>query len=164
MSELIPALALGEFFPRGIVPYLLGGLLVGLGAAVIYLATGIIAGASTFLESSLSYISDVPRFNRFKYVQSRDWRLVFTAGIISGAAVYAILFQGEVWTTEVQWWRLLGGGFLVGVGTRLGKGCTSGHGVCGVGSLSNTSLVNVATFLAIAIGTAQLVQAVGVVP
>ena len=164
MSEIIPALALGELFPRGIVPYLLGGLLVGLGAAVIYLATGIIAGASTFLESSLSYISDVPRFNRFKYVQSRDWRLVFTAGIVSGAAVYAILFQGEIWTTEVQWWRLLGGGFLVGVGTRLGKGCTSGHGVCGVGSLSNTSLVNVATFLAIAIGTAQLVQAVGVVP
>lgn len=164
MSELLPVLALSELFPRGIVPYLLGGLLVGLGAAVIYLATGIIAGASTFLESSLSYISDVPRFNRFKYVQSRGWRLVFTAGIISGAAVYAVLFQGEIWTTEVQWWRLLGGGFLVGVGTRLGKGCTSGHGVCGVGSLSNTSLVNVATFLAIAIGTAQLVQAVGVVP
>ena len=48
---------------------------------------------------------------------------------------------------------------LVGVGTRLGKGCTSGHGVCGVGSLSNTSFVNVATFLAFAIGTAQLVAA-----
>lgn len=164
MNELIPVVPLGEFFPRGIVPYLLGGLLVGLGAAVIYLATGIIAGASTFLESTLSYVSKVPRFNRFKYIQSRNWRLVFTAGIISGAAVYAVLFQGEIWTTEVQWWRLLGGGFLVGVGTRLGKGCTSGHGVCGVGSLSNTSLVNVATFLAIAVGTAQLVQAVGVVP
>ncbi len=164
MSELIPVLALSEFFPRGVVPYLVGGLLVGLGAAVIYLATGIIAGASTFLESTLSYVSDVPRFNRFNYVQSRGWRVVFTAGIISGAAVYAVLFQGELWTTEVQWWRLLGGGFLVGVGTRLGKGCTSGHGVCGVGSLSNTSLVNVATFLAIAVGTAQLVQATGVVP
>ncbi|WP_226483224.1 YeeE/YedE family protein [Natrinema amylolyticum] len=164
MSELTPMLALGELFPRGILPYLLGGLLVGLGAAVIYLATGIIAGASTFLESTLSYISDAPRFNRFKYVQSRDWRLVFTAGIVSGAAVYAVLFQGGIWTTEVQWWRLLGGGFLVGVGTRLGKGCTSGHGVCGVGSLSNTSFVNVATFLAIAIGTAQLVQAAGVAP
>jgi uncharacterized membrane protein YedE/YeeE len=164
MSEHIPVLALSEFFPRGVVPYLVGGLLVGLGAAVIYLATGIIAGASTFLESTLSYVSDVPRFNRFSYVRSRGWQVVFTAGIISGAAVYAVLFQGELWTTEVQWWRLLGGGFLVGVGTRLGKGCTSGHGVCGVGSLSNTSLVNVATFLAIAVGTAQLVQATGVVP
>jgi uncharacterized membrane protein YedE/YeeE len=164
MSEHIPVLALSEFFPRGVVPYLVGGLLVGLGAAVIYLATGIIAGASTFLESTLSYVSDVPRFNRFSYVRSRGWQVVFTAGIISGAAVYAVLFQGELWTTEVQWWRLLGGGFLVGVGTRLGKGCTSGHGVCGVGSLSNTSLVNVATFLAIAVGTAQLVQATGVIP
>lgn len=164
MSELIPLLALNELFPRGVLPYLLGGLLIGLGVAVIYLATGIIAGASTFLESTLSYVSDISRFNRFKYVQSRDWRLVFTAGIISGAGVYAILFQGGVWITDVQWWRLLAGGFLVGIGTRLGKGCTSGHGVCGVGSLSNTSLVNVATFLATAIGTAQLVQAIGVIP
>jgi uncharacterized membrane protein YedE/YeeE len=48
--------------------------------------------------------------------------------------------------------------------TRLGKGCTSGHGVCGVGSGSNTSILNVATFLAFAIGTAQLVSALGVAP
>lgn len=164
MEPFTPLLALGDLFPRGILPYLLGGLLVGLGAAVIYLATGIIAGASTFLESTLSYVSNVPRFNRFKYVQSRGWRLVFTAGIISGAAIWGLLLNPGIWTTDVQWWRLLGGGFLVGVGTRLGKGCTSGHGVCGVGSMSSTSLVNVATFLAVAIGTAQLVQALGVVP
>ena len=166
MNELIPmlALALADLFPRGIAQYAVGGLLVGLGAATIYLATGIIAGASTFLESTLSYVSDVPRFNRFKYVQSRGWRLVFTAGIVSGAAIYMFVAGDGIWTTEVQWWRLLGGGFLVGVGTRLGKGCTSGHGVCGVGSLSNTSLVNVATFLAFAIGTAQLVAALGVSP
>lgn len=164
MSVLVSLLALGELFPRGVLPYLVGGLLVGLGAATIYLSTGIIAGASTFLESTLSYVSSVERFNRFKYVQSRGWRLVFTVGIVSGAAIYMVLFQGGVWTTDVQWWRLLGGGFLVGVGTRLGKGCTSGHGVCGVGSLSNTSLENVATFLVFAIGTAQLVQALGVAP
>lgn len=164
MSAFVSLLALGELFPRGVLPYLIGGLLVGLGAATIYLSTGIIAGASTFLESTLSYVSSVERFNRFKYVQSRGWRFVFTAGIVSGAAVYMVLFQGGIWTTDVQWWRLLGGGFLVGVGTRLGKGCTSGHGVCGVGSLSNTSLVNVATFLVFAIGTAQLVQALGVAP
>lgn len=164
MSGLTLLFALGELFPRGVLPYLLGGLLVGLGTAVIYLATGITAGASTFLESTLSYVSDVPRFNRITYVQSRDWRIVFTAGIVSGAAVYAVLFQGNIWTTDVQWWRLLGGGFLVGIGTRLGKGCTSGHGVCGVGSLSRTSLVNVVTFLAVGIGTAQLVRIVGMTP
>ncbi len=164
MTELASLLVVGELFPRGVLPYLLGGLLVGVGAAVIYLATGIIAGASTFLESTLSYVSAVPRFNRSRYTQSRNWRLLFTAGIISGAAVYAVLFQTGGWTTEIQWWRLLGGGVLVGIGTRLGKGCTSGHGVCGVGSLSNTSFVNVATFLAVAVGTAQLVQAMGVSP
>jgi uncharacterized membrane protein YedE/YeeE len=78
--------------------------------------------------------------------------------------VYGLLFQGSIWTTDVQWWRLLGGGFLVGIGTRLGKGCTSGHGVCGIGSVSHTSIVNVVTFLGIAIVTAQLVAATGVTP
>ena len=164
MHTLMPLVTLAELFPRGILPYLLGGLFIGLGVVAIYLVTGIAAGASTFLESTLSYVSDVPRFNRFKYVQSRGWRLVFTAGIISGAALYGLVLNPGLWTTDVQWWRLLGGGFLVGVGTRVGKGCTSGHGVCGTGSLSSTSLVNVATFLAVAIGTAQVVQALGVAP
>ncbi|WP_135302007.1 YeeE/YedE family protein [Haloarcula amylovorans] len=166
MDPLTPLLAFGDPFPRGTLPYLVGGLLVGLGASVIYLSTGIIAGASTFLESTLSYVSNVDRFNRFTYRQSRGWRLVFTAGIVSGAALWGLVLAPDpgIWTTGVDWWRLLGGGFLVGVGTRLGKGCTSGHGVCGVGSLSNTSLVNVATFMTFAIGTAQIVQALGVSP
>jgi hypothetical protein len=164
MTELTPLVVAGDPFPRGILPYLVGGAFVGLGVAIIYLATGIIAGASTFLESSLSYVSDVPRFNRRKYVQSRDWRVVFTLGIVSGAALYVLVANPDFPITDVQWWRLLGGGILVGVGTRLGKGCTSGHGVCGTGSLSGTSLVNVATFLTIAIGTAHVVQALGVIP
>lgn len=157
-------LAASTLFPNGVSHYAVGGVLIGLGAAVIYLGTGIIAGASTFLESTLSYTSDLPRFNRPKYLASRDWRIVFTGGIVMGAAAYALLLGEGAWTTDVQWWRLLGGGFLVGVGTRLGKGCTSGHGVCGVGSRSPTSIVNVATFMAVAIGTAQLVQALGVTP
>src|SRR6056297_114945 len=151
--ELAPLAIPAEPFPNGISRYAIGGLFVGLGAVVIYLGTGIIAGASTFLESTLSYVSDVPRFQKPKYVASRDWRVLFTLGIVGGAAIYQLAFNGQFWTTDVQWWRLLGGGFLVGVGTRIGKGCTSGHGVCGVGSLSRTSLVNVATFVAIAMGT-----------
>ncbi|MFC3477920.1 YeeE/YedE family protein [Halobacterium litoreum] len=164
MSALVPLAAVGDLFPRGIAQYALGGLFVGLGASIIYFGTGIIAGASTFLESTLSYVSDADRFNRRKYLASRDWRVVFTVGIVAGAAVYAVAFAGGAWTTDVQWWRLLGGGFLVGVGTRLGKGCTSGHGVCGIGSASPTSITNVATFMAVAIGTAQLVSALGVNP
>ena len=160
----LPLIALVDLFPRGIAQYALGGLLIGLGVAVIYLSTGIIAGASTFLESTLSYVSTVPRFNRAKYLASRNWRVIFTLGIVGGAAIYALTLGEFGWTTNVQWWRLLGGGFLVGVGTRVGKGCTSGHGVCGVGSLSQTSLVNVGTFMVVAIGTAQVVAAMGVSP
>jgi hypothetical protein len=162
--ELVSALTFAELFPHGVSRYAIGGLLIGLGVAVIYLGTGIIAGASTFLESTWSYASDLPRFNRAKYLASRDWRVVFTLGIVLGGTVYAVAFQSGAWTTDVQWWRLFAGGVLVGVGTRVGKGCTSGHGVCGVGSVSETSLVNVATFVIVAIGTAQLVQALGVSP
>ncbi|MFP8952335.1 YeeE/YedE family protein [Natrialbaceae archaeon A-arb3/5] len=173
-----------ELFPNGIGHYAIGGLFVGLGVAVIYLGTAIPAGASTFLESTLSYGSSLSRFQQYR--PSRDWRVVFTLGIVAGAAVYAVTFQsgllasglhqpattGEfrevagltIWMTDVQPWRLFLGGILIGIGTRLGKGCTSGHGVCGVGSASSASFVGVATFLLIAIGTAQVVQAMGVYP
>ena len=152
------------FFPNGIAHYLLGGLLIGLGTVAIYLGTGISAGASTFLESTLSYVSKRERFQQYRFVSSRDWRVVFTLSIVAGAAVYAVVVQGGVWTTDVQPWRLFAGGLLVGVGTRLGKGCTSGHGICGVGSASGTSVVNVAVFMSVAIGTALLVSAMGVSP
>jgi len=186
LADAVLGLAVADLFPNGIGRYAIGGILVGLGAAVIYLGTGIIAGASTFLESTLSYVSDAERFQQYKYVSSRDWRIVFTLGIVLGAAIFAVTVQsgllsvpfyrsgatGELyevagvtlWQTDVQWWRLLAGGALVGIGTRVGKGCTSGHGVCGVGSVSQTSIVNVATFLVIAIGTALTVGALGVTP
>ncbi len=184
VTEFIDPTLYESLFPAGISRYAVGGLLVGLGAVVIYLGTGIAAGASTFLESTLSYVSDQSRFQRYR--SSRDWRIVFTFGIIAGAALYAVTFQsgllssglyqpgttGEtrdiagvtIWLTDVQPWRLFLGGILVGIGTRIGKGCTSGHGVCGVGSASKTSIVGVITFLVVAIGTAQIVLALGVSP
>jgi hypothetical protein len=155
---------LAELFPNGILPYALGGLLIGLGASVIYVTTGIIAGASSFLESTLSYVSELDQFNRRKFLSTRRWRLVFTAGIVLGAFAYTVTLGDGFWTTEVQPWRLAIGGVLVGIGTRLGRGCTSGHGVCGVGSASWTSIINVGTFLLVAIATAQLVQLAGVTP
>lgn len=153
-----------SLFPNGVLPYLIGGLLIGLATSFIYLATGIAAGASTFLESTLSYVSDRSRFQQFRFVQSRDWRVVFTAGIVLGAAGYTAVSSDPWFITEVSPLRLFVGGTLVGIGTRVGKGCTSGHGICGVGSLAEASLVNVATFVAIAIGTAQLLMALGVSP
>ena len=164
----VPALLAADlyatFFPNGVVQYLLGGLFVGLGISVIYLGTGIIAGNSTFLETTLSYGSSLPRLNLPRFVQSRDWRVVFAASIVLGAVVYKVLFDPRIFVTEVQWWRLLGGGVLVGVGTRIGKGCTAGHGVCGVGSVSRTSFANVALFLGTAIVVALAVAALGVTP
>lgn len=162
IEELIALSLADQLFPNGVFRYAVGGLFVGLGATVIYVGTGIAAGASTFLESTLSFVSDRSRFQQYR--ASRDWRIVFTLGIILGAAVYAVFWQGGAWVTDVQPWRLLLGGFFVGVGTRVGKGCTSGHGVCGVGSLSTTSFTNVAIFLGLAIGVAHLVQALGVIP
>jgi uncharacterized membrane protein YedE/YeeE len=176
--------AAADLFPSGISRYAVGGFLVGLGTVLIYVGTGIPAGASTFLESTLSYVSDQSRFQQ--YVASRDWRVVFTAGIVLGGLLFAATVQSGVvtstlyqsgstgelyevggvtlWSTDVQPWRLLVGGLFVGVGTRVGKGCTSGHGVCGVGSASKTSIAGVVTFLVVAILTAQAVAALGVTP
>jgi uncharacterized membrane protein YedE/YeeE len=169
LADLFGTGTVEALFPNGISRYAIGGLLVGLGTVLIYLGTGIAAGASTFLESTLSYVSGRSRFA--KYRPSRDWRVVFTVGIIGGAAVYALIYQGDpwsiagsAWTTAVSPWRLFVGGILVGIGTRVGKGCTSGHGICGVGSVSRTSLVGVATFLLVAVVTANVVSALGVSP
>ncbi|ELY66358.1 YeeE/YedE family protein [Natrinema versiforme] len=184
IPDPVPLQLTAELFPNGISRYAVGGLLVGLGAVVIYVGTGIAAGASTFLESTLSYVSGQSRFQQ--YVSSRDWRVVFTLGIVLGGLAFAATVQSGVittslyepgttgelyevggvtlWSTDVQAWRLLLGGVFVGIGTRIGKGCTSGHGVCGVGSASKTSLVGVATFLTVAIVTAQIVAALGVSP
>ncbi len=184
IAELLGAGTVESLFPNGISRYAIGGILVGLGTVLIYLGTGITAGASTFLESTLSYVSERERFQQYR--PSRDWRVVFTLGIVGGAALYAVTFQsgivtsglytagttGELrdiggvalWVTDVQPWRLFVGGILVGIGTRIGKGCTSGHGICGVGSVSRTSLVGVVTFLVVAIVTANLVAVMGVSP
>ncbi|MFC7058646.1 YeeE/YedE family protein [Halovenus salina] len=184
MLDPVPLAVVGELFPNGVSRYAVGGFLVGLGTVLIYVGTGIPAGASTFLESTLSYVSGQSRFRQ--YVDSRDWRVVFTAGIILGGLLFAATVQsgllssglyeagstGELydiggvtlWLTEVQPWRLFVGGLFVGIGTRIGKGCTSGHGVCGVGSASKTSIVGVVTFLLVAIATAQIVAATGVTP
>ena len=165
MSTLVPlATTLSSLFPNGIAHYAAGGVLVGLGVVVIYLATGIIPGASTFLETTLSYVSKAPRFNQPKYLESRDWRVVFTLGIVLGATVFSLATGEFGWTTEVQPWRLFAGGILIGIGTRVGKGCTAGHGVCGLGSRSPASVVNVVIFVLVAAAMAALVAAFGVVP
>ena len=164
LLAILAQVSLTDVFPRGVSQYAIGGILIGLGVSTIYLGTAIAPGASTFFESTLSYVSKLPRFNRTRYLASRGWRITFTLSMVAGAAVYALTFGAGGWTTDVQAWRLLAGGVLVGIGTRLGKGCTSGHGINGIASLSGTSIVNVATFMTVAIGTALSMQAIGVTP
>ncbi|MEZ3117539.1 YeeE/YedE family protein [Halobaculum sp. MBLA0147] len=161
MASTLPPLV-RELFPNGVVQYAAGGVLVATGIAVIYLATAIVPGNSTFLETTLSYVSDRERFQQSRFRASRDWRVVFAASIVAGAALWGLVLDPGAFVTSVPPWRLFAGGVLVGVGTRLGKGCTAGHGVCGLGSRSRTSLVNVALFVGVAIATVAVFGALGV--
>ncbi len=146
-----------SLFPLGWQHYLMGGLLIGTGAALLFLLTGRIGGMSTVFSSTWSYVVRLPFFQQGRFVDSRGWRLVYALGLVLGALVWWLGFAGGVReATNVPAWQLLVGGFLVGYGARLGNGCTSGHGICGLGSLQWPSLLAVLTFMATAFLTANL--------
>jgi uncharacterized membrane protein YedE/YeeE len=147
-----------HLFPHGIEHYLTGGLLIGAGVALLFVATGLIGGQSSFFSSTWTWMSRARAFRGAALVASRRWRLLYALGLIAGAALFLGL-GGAATHTQVAPWRLLTGGFLVGFGARLGGGCTSGHGVCGLASLQLPSLLAVLTFLATAMATAHLVHA-----
>lgn len=145
-------------FPLGWQHYLTGGLLIGAGVALLYATTGRIGGMSSVFSSTWSYVVQRPYFQKLDLAGSRNWRLVYAAGLIAGALVWWLGWAGGApQATAVPAWQLLVGGFLVGYGARLGDGCTSGHGICGLGSLSLPSLQAVLTFMATAFLTANLV-------
>ena len=151
-----------EFFPHGLERYLIGGALIGLGVAVLYVSTGRLGGASTVFSASWSWFSRLPFFQQSSLRDSRNWRALYALGMLLGGALY--VFAGlPVEGSEIASWRLVLGGLLIGFGARLGGGCTSGHGICGMASLSAGSLVMVLVFLSTAIVTAMLMQALGVV-
>jgi uncharacterized protein len=146
-------------FPHGWQHFLLGGLCIGLGVAVLFVGTGLVGGMSTVFSSTWSWVVRRPYFLQSRYLDSRAWRLLYAAGLVIGAALWWVVFAGQApQNTQVPVWQLLVGGFLVGYGARLGNGCTSGHGICGLGSLQWPSLLAVLTFMACAIATAWAVQ------
>ena len=152
-------------FPIGVYPYVIGGLIIGVGVAIVYILTGLHATQSSFFSTTISYFSKMPYFQRKSNLESREWRLYFAAGVILGALIYTLTVSPDgFWVTSVQWWRLVLGGFLVGFGTRLSSGCTSGHGISGIASLSTTSLYAVVTFIAVGIITAHAMMFMGVAP
>jgi uncharacterized membrane protein YedE/YeeE len=145
-------------FPLGWQHYLLGGLIIGTGVALLFALTGLIGGMSTVFSSTWSFVSRRAFFQQPRLVDSRVWRLVYAAGLVLGALVWRFAFsEGSALQTEVPAGLLLVGGFLVGYGARLGNGCTSGHGICGLGSLQWPSLLAVLTFMGTAFLTAHLV-------
>jgi uncharacterized protein len=120
---------------------LIGGVLIGTSATILLAFNGRIAGISGLFNNIIGFSRD------------RVWSLLFLAGMLGGGAIYTdILFPGSISQAEFTPWNMLIGGLLVGFGTRMGNGCTSGHGVCGLGRLSFRSLVAVITFL----GTAMI--------
>jgi uncharacterized membrane protein YedE/YeeE len=118
-----------------------GGALIGLSAALLMLTTGRIAGISGIFGGLIGW--NVP---------DRDWRIAFVVGLIlaplSGALVGYAVAEPQM---PMSWAVIVIAGFLVGFGTRLGGGCTSGHGICGVARLSPRSLVATTVFMAVAI-------------
>jgi hypothetical protein len=127
---------------------LLGGALIGLSAALLWLLDGRIAGISGILGGLASMASG-----------DAAWRLAFLVGLVGAPWLYAVAAGGVApigITSSVP--LLIAAGLLVGFGTRLGSGCTSGHGVCGVARLSPRSLVATAVFMAAGFAVVFLVR------
>jgi hypothetical protein len=120
-----------------------GGTLIGLAAALLLFTDGRVAGISGILSRAL-----VPQRRDF------GWRAAFLLGLPLGAAV-VIRATGDVhgFAITPSWPTLIAGGLLVGFGTALGNGCTSGHGVCGIARGSRRSLGATLVFMAVAVAT-----------
>lgn len=126
------------------LPASIGGILIGLAATTLLLTQGRIAGISGILGGMLQ-----------PGASDRHWRILFLLGLVIGASAYAF-FGGDVSDINLNPYHLsdklhLGaliiGGLLVGYGTQTGSGCTSGHGVCGLGRFSTRSLVATIVFM-----------------
>ena len=119
------------------VSSLTGGLLIGGAGGLLLLLNGRIAGISGILGEALS----APRGDTV-------WRLAFIAGLVAGPLVVQAVLQRPIAVRiEASVPMLIAAGLLVGLGTRIGGGCTSGHGVCGIGRLSRRSIVATLSFL-----------------
>jgi uncharacterized membrane protein YedE/YeeE len=119
------------------IPAFAGGMLIGLSAALLLLFNGRIAGISGILSGVFTLTAG-----------DRAWRLMFLSGILIAGFAYQLLLPGSFSDRpDFPAYLLLAGGFIVGFGTRMGGGCTSGHGVCGIGRLSKRSFVATVVFM-----------------
>ncbi len=123
--------------PFNPLPALLGGALIGVAASVLLLFTGRIAGISGMVGGAL-----------LRETKDRADRLLFVLGLlVAGSVVYLLSPSSFPAATSVPVGPAVVAGLLVGFGTRLGNGCTSGHGVCGISRGSTRSMVATAIFM-----------------
>ncbi len=127
---------------------LAGGVLIGLASGGLYLLAGEIAGVTGVVRRAM-------------IGPERAWRLAFLGGMVMAALIWLATADVAAATAGLEKLSLpvlIGAGLLVGIGTDLGNGCTSGHGVCGLSRLSPRSLVAVAVFMAVAVLTVWVVR------
>ncbi len=126
---------------------LIGGLLIGVSAVALLALLGRIAGIAGIVWGAVSAQPD------------NAWRWLFIVGLLIGPVLYHVLTGApHPQASSLPWWQAVAGGLLVGFGVRLGSGCTSGHGVCGIGRLSPRSLVATVTFMATGIITVYVIR------
>ncbi|HCG7180942.1 TPA: YeeE/YedE family protein [Vibrio parahaemolyticus] len=125
-----------------VIPWesLFGGILLGISATILLLVNGKIAGISGIMNGIMS-----PKKGDY------SWRLLFAVGMIAGGLISVLMLGVAVPSTaNLSLGMVIAAGLLVGIGTRLGNGCTSGHGICGMGRLSKRSIVATCVFMAVA--------------
>jgi len=126
---------------------LVGGMMIGLSATLLLVFNGRIAGISGMVNGAITF------------ARAEQWRWWFIGGMVAGGALYEYgLAPQPTPVSNVVPLAMIVGGFLVGFGTRMSNGCTSGHGVCGLGRLSGRSLVAVMTFMATAAVTVLITR------
>lgn len=121
---------------------LAGGALIGMAVAMLLLLNGRIAGISGVLGGLLRSARG-----------DSAWRLSFLAGLVAAPLVFSVLGGHASGWIDADFGTLVAAGFLVGIGTRYGSGCTSGHGICGLSNLSPRSFVATVCFMATGVAT-----------
>jgi uncharacterized membrane protein YedE/YeeE len=130
---------------NAIITPLVGGLLIGCSAVLLLALLGRIAGISGIVWGAISGQAD------------NNWRWLFLIGLVAGPMIFHGLSDSPYPAPSAQpWWVAMIGGLIVGIGVKMGSGCTSGHGVCGIGRLSFRSLVATLTFMATGIATVYI--------
>jgi uncharacterized membrane protein YedE/YeeE len=127
-----------------------GGALIGLAATILWVSLGRVAGVSGVWGEILAPAT-----------RDRGWRMAFVAGMVVAGVVAAMVSPSSITRSPAPLAVVALGGLLVGFGTRLGTGCTSGHGVCGLARFSRRSLIAVMTFMLTGGVTVAIVRALG---